>query len=361
MQLIVRLAAVGLIHGDFNEFNLMLSPSGHVTVIDFPQMISTDHTKAKMCAKCVRCRAQSVGRSLFCLPPSMVSLPPSPNRYFDRDVRCVREFIQRRFGFIADAAPTMDDVTRTELLDHEVGAYGFNQDTRDAFERELGDGLAHAGDAGETEGEAGQQDGEGEGEGEIADGDESKGEDEDEDGDESEGEDEERRAEREARAAALLVEEGMEDKAGADRAVSHDAVGGADASGGATSADAVSTELEAEGDHAGAGASDDDGDNDSQDPLENLRESNRAQLAFRDRAVAPASVQARRQKKGAAEADAPAAHLHRGHIDPNAVRQRVAAQINRNGKKGASKAKRNRNKDTGKIDRRAATKMTADW
>ena len=49
MQLIVRLAAVGLIHGDFNEFNLMLSPSGHVTVIDFPQMISTDHTKAEMC------------------------------------------------------------------------------------------------------------------------------------------------------------------------------------------------------------------------------------------------------------------------------------------------------------------------
>lgn len=281
----------------------------------------------------------------------MVSLPPPPNRYFDRDVRCVREFIQRRFGFIADAAPTMDDVTRTELLDHEVGAYGFNQDTRDAFERELGDGLAHAGDAGEIEGEADQQDGEGadEGEGEGA------------DGDESEGDDEERRAEREARAAALLAEEGMEDKAGADRAVSHDEVGGTDASGGATSADGVSTELEAEGDHAGAGASDDDGDNDSQEPLENLRESNRAQLAFRDRAVAPASVQARRQKKGAAEADAPAAHLHRGHIDPNAVRQRVAAQINRNGKKGASKAKRNRNKDTGKIDRRAATKMTADW
>jgi hypothetical protein len=251
----------------------------------------------------------------------------------------------------------MDDVTRTELLDHEVGAYGFNQDTRDAFERELGDGLALAGDAGEVEGGADQQDGDGdgededEGEGEGADGDESEGE--DEDGDESEDEDEERRAEREARAAALLAEEGTEDNAGAD-----DEVDRTGASGGATSADAGPTGLEAEGDHAG---SDDDGDNDSQEPLENLRESNRAQLAFRDRAVAPASVQARKQKKGGAEVDAPAAHLHRGHIDPNAVRQRVAAQINRSGKKGASKAKRNRNKDTSKIDRRAATKMTADW
>jgi RIO kinase 2 len=63
MQLIVRLAAVGLIHGDFNEFNLMLSPSGHVTVIDFPQMISTDHTKAKMCAECQRCRANQQSSS----------------------------------------------------------------------------------------------------------------------------------------------------------------------------------------------------------------------------------------------------------------------------------------------------------
>lgn len=33
MQLIVRLAKSGLIHGDFNEFNLMIDDSEHITVI----------------------------------------------------------------------------------------------------------------------------------------------------------------------------------------------------------------------------------------------------------------------------------------------------------------------------------------
>ena len=35
-----------LVHCDFNEFNLMVSDSGQVTVIDFPQMVSTSHANA---------------------------------------------------------------------------------------------------------------------------------------------------------------------------------------------------------------------------------------------------------------------------------------------------------------------------
>lgn len=48
MELIVRLANVGLIHGDFNEFNLVIADDGHVTLIDFPQMVSTSHFNADM-------------------------------------------------------------------------------------------------------------------------------------------------------------------------------------------------------------------------------------------------------------------------------------------------------------------------
>lgn len=47
MELIVKLANHGLIHGDFNEFNLMLDDNDHVTMIDFPQMVSTSHTNAE--------------------------------------------------------------------------------------------------------------------------------------------------------------------------------------------------------------------------------------------------------------------------------------------------------------------------
>lgn len=47
MELIVKLANHGLIHGDFNEFNLMLDDNDHVTMIDFPQMVSTSHTNAQ--------------------------------------------------------------------------------------------------------------------------------------------------------------------------------------------------------------------------------------------------------------------------------------------------------------------------
>lgn len=56
MDLIVRLARAGLIHGDFNEFNLLLkdvpegAPEGtepEPVLIDFPQMISTEHENAE--------------------------------------------------------------------------------------------------------------------------------------------------------------------------------------------------------------------------------------------------------------------------------------------------------------------------
>jgi RIO kinase 2 len=47
MKLIVKLAEHGLIHGDFNEFNLLISDEEEITMIDFPQMVSTDHPNAK--------------------------------------------------------------------------------------------------------------------------------------------------------------------------------------------------------------------------------------------------------------------------------------------------------------------------
>ena len=48
MDLIVRLAHAGLIHGDYNEFNILIHRvTGDPDVIDFPQMVSTSHENAE--------------------------------------------------------------------------------------------------------------------------------------------------------------------------------------------------------------------------------------------------------------------------------------------------------------------------
>eukprot|EP00039_Didymoeca_costata_P012213 m.175114 g.175114 ORF g.175114 m.175114 type:complete len:501 (-) comp15419_c0_seq1:5148-6650(-) len=96
MELIVRLACHGLVHCDFNEFNLMISDDSEVTLIDFPQMVSTDHINAQ--------------------------------HYFDRDVRCVRDFFERRFGYQSERYPRFEDIVREYNLDVEVAASGFTAD-----------------------------------------------------------------------------------------------------------------------------------------------------------------------------------------------------------------------------------------
>jgi RIO kinase 2 len=49
MDFIIRLAEHGLIHGDFNEFNIMLNnKTQDPFFIDFPQMVSTNHRNASL-------------------------------------------------------------------------------------------------------------------------------------------------------------------------------------------------------------------------------------------------------------------------------------------------------------------------
>lgn len=47
LEQIIRLAEHGLVHGDFNEFNLMINDDEEITIIDFPQMTSTSHPNAQ--------------------------------------------------------------------------------------------------------------------------------------------------------------------------------------------------------------------------------------------------------------------------------------------------------------------------
>ncbi|NXU47078.1 RIOK2 kinase, partial [Turnix velox] len=96
MDLIVKLANHGLIHGDFNEFNLILDNEDHVTMIDFPQMVSTSHVNAEW--------------------------------YFDRDVDCVKEFFKKRFNYESELFPTFRDIRRECSLDKEIAASGYTKE-----------------------------------------------------------------------------------------------------------------------------------------------------------------------------------------------------------------------------------------
>ncbi|KAJ1569945.1 Serine/threonine-protein kinase RIO2 [Nowakowskiella sp. JEL0078] len=104
MDLIVRLARSGLIHGDFNEFNLLVTDNDEAVLIDFPQMVSTSHKNAQM--------------------------------YFDRDVECIRVFFKKRFDFESDRYPKFTrDVVKEQDLDVQVLASGFTKNQQEEFER----------------------------------------------------------------------------------------------------------------------------------------------------------------------------------------------------------------------------------
>lgn len=114
IALILRLAKHGLIHGDFNEFNILIketkvtTESGEETlklepvIIDFPQMVSMDHTNAEM--------------------------------YFDRDVNCIKRFFNRRFHFTStEPGPFFKNAKKSvgkddaKRLDAAVMASGFTK------------------------------------------------------------------------------------------------------------------------------------------------------------------------------------------------------------------------------------------
>lgn len=121
ISLILRLAQHGLIHGDFNEFNILIkeeavegAEDSHdgaddtdainliPILIDFPQMISMEHQNAEM--------------------------------YFDRDVNCVKRFFERKFHFInTKPGPFYKDAKKlmgkdgAKRLDASVEASGFTK------------------------------------------------------------------------------------------------------------------------------------------------------------------------------------------------------------------------------------------
>lgn len=126
LDIIVRLAEYGLVHGDFNEFNLMVTEKDEqIVMIDFPQMISTSHLNAE--------------------------------EQFNRDVNCIHAFFGKRFGIFTDYKPQLSDILKTQSLDVQVEASGFTKKQQAEMEQLLTDQDQ---DNNEDDGNSNEQEGE---------------------------------------------------------------------------------------------------------------------------------------------------------------------------------------------------------
>ena len=98
MDFIYKLGSNGLIHGDFNEFNILLNieKPDEIVVIDFPQMISINHSEAE--------------------------------NYFKRDVQCVKNYFLKKFNLTFEEDLKFSDIKQINFLDEELKAYGYKKE-----------------------------------------------------------------------------------------------------------------------------------------------------------------------------------------------------------------------------------------
>jgi RIO kinase 2 len=118
IDMIIALAKRGLIHGDFNEFNILIKEeekAGKVkavpVLIDFPQIVSTNHANAQT--------------------------------YFDRDIACVKRYFERRFKYVADEdvpsfVEAVKGIEHDQRLDIEIEASGFSKKMARDLEQVVG-------------------------------------------------------------------------------------------------------------------------------------------------------------------------------------------------------------------------------
>ena len=118
IEILCSMARVGLVHCDFNEFNVLLCDDGRLVAIDFPQMVSVSHENAKM--------------------------------LFERDLNCIIRFFTQKlkYNLEVDGVPCWEDLLQeidtNNAVDTELHASGFKNLARDALagQREPQQGAA---------------------------------------------------------------------------------------------------------------------------------------------------------------------------------------------------------------------------
>ena len=186
IEQVLRLAAHGLIHGDFNEFNILIEERREdVKATERPQQVPSSSDQDPQSLQ--QPQAQSLPIDSSHSPTTAVSQPqPSPAIttaaqvtlnpiiidfpqmlstshqnaafYFDRDIACLKRFFQRRFGFESDEpGPFFADTVKARVdrrLDVEAEASGFSKKMGRELEGYMKDVGVDGDGVGEVEGEA---------------------------------------------------------------------------------------------------------------------------------------------------------------------------------------------------------------
>ncbi|SCM00948.1 serine/threonine protein kinase RIO2, putative [Plasmodium chabaudi chabaudi] len=82
LNTIIKFARSDIIHGDFNEFNILIDDNENITIIDFPQIVSLHHENGKM--------------------------------YFERDVKCVINHFYKKYKIRIEDYPLYEDIASLE-------------------------------------------------------------------------------------------------------------------------------------------------------------------------------------------------------------------------------------------------------
>mmetsp|Transcript_24811 Transcript_24811/g.36594 ORF Transcript_24811/g.36594 Transcript_24811/m.36594 type:complete len:473 (+) Transcript_24811:88-1506(+) len=115
LQILRRLAEHGLVHCDFNEFNLMIDNSGQITMIDFPQMIPSTH--------------------------------PNAAELFTRDLNCLVKFFAMKMRYVAseeERSLQLSDIAEAESAGEIYGTVQKTQGLGSAEDSALIEFLMHS-------------------------------------------------------------------------------------------------------------------------------------------------------------------------------------------------------------------------
>lgn len=112
MELALRLAEVGCIHGDFNEFNILVEnvPELGEPDVTEPEDADTETSGANRRLAPDQSLEKPLIAHLIDFPQITSISHPQARSYFDRDVDCIREFFRKKYGFeTEDIGPTFED------------------------------------------------------------------------------------------------------------------------------------------------------------------------------------------------------------------------------------------------------------
>ena len=150
LELALSLAAVGVIHGDLNEFNILIEnvPDPEEKTDDWVENEPTQLPEQQP-----RDRRVTDGETRKPMIPYLIDFPQITSMshsqaafYFDRDVRGIKSFFRKRYHFESeDQGPTFGDATSrlqssaSPRLDVEMEASGFDRKAARELEMYYGD------------------------------------------------------------------------------------------------------------------------------------------------------------------------------------------------------------------------------